>query len=571
MADRFGFGSDLEGAYAPTPVGQTGHLDPQLVAEILASGYDPKALAQIDARRGHQPHPFNTLGAAKGQQRNFLTDVLPKAAFGDPEAKVSVPVTSSGTPMDMNLSPSQFEGEYGAQHPAIDAGLQGGLLATGAPELMSRSLLGPLAQGFKTAAQRAPLATTGATAAAATALPSATGKTPWEVMQENWENRRKDLKGKISDEDIILRGEANKLAMSPAEKAQVDKIKTDLIDLTGRYEQFKAKGLAGVKGQPDAPAAARVAAQIAAANANVDRIQNRGGQIDTLKKQSEGITGPAQERRTGYEKDLAGIDTEIQGAQTPMRQAHPWVAAASLPLAWGAAAKTGNVIGKAFRGGREAQAEKMGDLLKRTEQHVADTSLARGGAAKTQFNTPEGQALTQELKTFEGNPKWAGWNPVAATASGAGVGAAEGLAVPGGFTAADAMLAPGGSPLQESSTSAPLHSWWWKQGIPEMGEAGLAGGLGGLYGSIKAGKGMRFGVPPLPTERVNAYSFAARGAQLPPTLPKPPRVTKPKAAPAPEPSPGGPALTPAAVKAKRAKGGKAANGPAAAANEVPDL
>jgi hypothetical protein len=467
---------------------------------------DPDTVAQILAQhRGEVKGPWETLGKP-----------IMHGLFGNPEAKVQVPVTENGTPMDMNLSPSEFQAEYGVQHPVVDAGLQGGMMATGvgAPQLMSRALFPLIGNAFKAGVKSAPLTTAAITGAAAnTAIPSNSGKTQWEMMQDQWEARRQAYRDKIAAEDNILSTEADKLQMSPAEQASIEKIKTDLIGMTNRYEQFKAKGQAGVKGQEDVPAAKRLAAQITAANANIDRMQNRGGEIESQKKVSEGITGPARERRAAAEQGMSDVDKEIEASQTPIRQAHPLAAAASLPVAWGIGSGGGYLLGKGVKAVQAAKANKMNDLIERTTQHIADTTGGRGVASKFQFKNAEGSALTNELAAMSGKPRSTNLMPFTGAGVGGLWGAAEGGAVPAGFTVGDAMLAPTGSPRQENASEAMLHLPWWKQAAPEIGLNTVLGALGGWKG-VKSGGGP----PLLPQERLNSLALVSRAAQSPKTM-----------------------------------------------------
>ena len=157
-------------------------------------------------------------------------------------------------------------------------------------------------RGVSTAAKAAPFTTAGVGGAAAASIPSSTGKTPWEVMQENWESRRKDLRGQMSAEDAILSAEAQKLKMSPADQSRLEKLKNELLPLRQRFESFKAKG------QADYPDAQTALGKATALEKAISDIENRGGQIDLQRKQSEDITGPATARRKTAEGKLTAIE-----------------------------------------------------------------------------------------------------------------------------------------------------------------------------------------------------------------------------------------------------------------------
>jgi hypothetical protein len=430
------------------------------------------AQKRLKDKKGEVKGPWETLG------KPTLHGLI-----GDPNATINVPVDQHGNPQDMNLPPSAYQGLYGQEHPAIDAGVTGGMLATGAPELMARSLLAPVARGVANAAKAAPMTTalTGGTAlAAGTASP--TGKTPWETMLDDWDRRNNDLKTKMGAEDLTIKG----------------------IE-----DQIMAK--AGSLATPGTP-----------------RYERQQAQMKAMREQSKSVTDPANARKTALQQQMDAINDERMKAQMPIRQAHPWAAGAALPVVWGLAAKSGNVIGKAVRGAREAKAEKMNNAVQRTEQHIADTTTAAGGASKQQFKNTEGQALSKELQSMESTPRSGAWSHVNAGLTGTGVGAAEGAITPGAFTAYDAMMSPGGSPLQEASTNAPLTANWWRQAAPEMGVAGGVSGLAAVLASMKGAKGMPWGAAALPTERVNSLAWASRAAGTPKAITAAPKG-KPKA------------------------------------------
>lgn len=513
-------------------------LDPQMVAELLAR---PKGSQYL-----------NTLGSSKG--KGFLEGHLKPALIGDPNATVNVPMDEGGRPMNMNMVPSQFHGTYGVDHPAIDAGVSGGMLATGAPELMTRSLMGPLASGFKAAAARAPLATTGATAAAATSLPSTTGKTPWETMMEQWEQRRGVLNQQIQDQNSTIERENKKFESSPADQKLLEKLQNDVNPLKQRLEAMKAQGRAG----PGFPSSVRLEGQIKAID---DQIKGYRGGVDpeVIKKQIAPIIDPARAAIEKARGGLGDIDKEIQSAQTPVRQAtYPWSLGA-FPAAWAAAGLTGYGIGKVAKLGQGTKLDELTNIINRSRQHITDTTTkATGAAKKSQFTNTEGAALKQELEAAKGRAYSPALARGLATGTGAAVGGAEGLMVPGGFNAIDAQVAPGGSPLSEASGWNALKSpVWWRSVAPEIGMGALAGAIGGYKGSG--------GMPSLtgPQRELNSLAFSSRNLPVWPTAaPRAPRVTAPKAVEA---------SAPKAVAAPAPKKGGGRKKAATPLDDIPDL
>jgi hypothetical protein len=342
-------------------------------------------------------------------------------------------------------------------------------------------------------------------------------------MNENWEKRRQEYRDKIAAEDAIISGETKKLEMSPEDKSKIESINSTLDKKKAAYNSRVARG------QQEYPAAKKLALEIADLEKQAGSLTNRGGQIDLLKKQSEGITGPAAKRRTAAEKGLAGIDEEIKNSQLPLRERAPLVGMVAPPLAWTVAALTGGKVGKFVRGAQEARADKMNNLVSRAEQHIADTTLKTGKPGAAQFRTPEGRGLGQELQGWEGKGVAPYLAPLAAAGTAGTVGALEGALAPGGMTAIDAVRAPGGSPLQEAASNAPFTKSFWMQTLPEMGVAGGAAALASLASSLSRGKGAGYGPVVAPTERIGGLAAASRAANMPSlTRVRAPKIEAPK-------------------------------------------
>lgn len=417
------------------------------------------AQERLKGKKGEVKGPWETIGKP-----------LKHALIGNPDAKFPVMVDESGYPL-MNYDPHEFAQKYpGMDHPMAEAATMGGMLATGAPEMMARSLLAPVVRGVGNAAKTAPMTTAlagGSALAAGTASP--TGKTPWETMLGDWERRQGDLKTKMGAEDATIKG----------------------IE-----DQIMAK--AGKLATPGTPLYERQQAQIRA-----------------MREQSKSVTDPANARKTALQQQLDAINKERVDSQTPIRQAHPGLGVALPPIAWALAGATGNKIGKFTRGLQETGATKMNDAVTRAEQHIANTTTPKGRPGAGQWTSPEGQASAKELAQFEGKTI----NPYVAPIAGAGaagvVGAAEGALAPGGLVAIDAVRAPQGSPLQEAASNAPFTGSFWHQAAPEMGVAGGTAALTALLSSLSKGKGGGYGPPVAPTERVNALSAGARAANVP--------------------------------------------------------
>lgn len=499
-------------------------LDPDSVALALGGGWQPdpqrttpqQRLMIARAKHGPIAGPGKTLGEPAAH-----------ALFGNPDAKVQFSVDASGRPLH-TYGPQEFSQAFpGQSHPMADAGLLGASLVTGAPELMARTLVAPVANAIKTGVKSAPLTTaTVGGALANTAIPSNSGKTQWEVMNDQWEARRQALNQKIGAEQEIINNANARLNMSPADTARLNKLKDDIVPLQADYERLKLR----FNGDESVPAVGRAKAKFIAAQQAIDKYENRP-ELAALKQQVREVTGPAEERLKGYNKDLTTIGDEIQRSQTPLRQLHPMLTAASFPLFWGAGAVTGNLVGKVARGGQEAKVDKLNDLLARNAAYAGAHTTQAGKTSRNAYQNIEGQLLKGELNNATGRVPY-GWEvPAVATAKGAAWGGAEGL-LPGlGATAIDAQQAPTGSPLSEASGLAALKSpAWWRSVAPEIGVGMLTGAIGaqkGLgFGRQPNGK-MGYGFPQLPQRDVNSAAFVANNVpQWPKPAPKAPAQPK---------------------------------------------
>lgn len=414
-------------------------------------------------------NPFGSTLADVVQWLYKNPESVKHALIGNPDAKIPMRVDENGYPL-MNYNIHEFKEKYpGLDHPIAEAGAMGGMLATGAPELAARSLLAPVVNAGKQAIKAAPLTTAGITGAAATTIPTNSGKTPWDTMMEDWARREGDVKTKMGVENQTIKG-----------------IEDSIL----------AK--AGALATPGTP-----------------RYERQQAQIKALREQSKGTIDPAQARLKEYQAQLDAIGKERVDSQTPIRQAHPAVGLTIPPIAWGAAGLTGAKIGKYARGAQDAKVQKMEDVLGRTEQHIAKTTTATGKANKNQFNNPEGQGLADELNALKGTKVRPAGDPAVAALLGTGVGGAEGMLAPLALTGMDAMIAPTGSPLQGAAARAPGTGAFWEQSVPEIGVAAGAGGLSALAAALSRGKGKGYGPAVAPTERLNSMATSARAAQVP--------------------------------------------------------
>lgn len=340
----------------------------------------------------------------------------------------------------------------------------------------------------KRAITASPMTTAAATGTTAATLPSATGVTPWETMQNQWGQRRSALDAQIAEQQAAL-------------------------------EEARQAHLARAPREPQRPQA----------TANKQRGQNAlelyeraMSQYPGLVKQHQDALGPVlapfEERLTGLRGQIAGIDEEIKNSQTPIREKNPMLGVLAPPLAWTAAALTGGKLGKFARGLQESRATALTGAAERGAEQIA-----RGRSA---FTGPQGRASAAELQAAEGKGVAPLFTPAAAGTTGAVVGAAEGALAPLGLSAIDAISAPGGSPLGMAAAEAPYTVPFWMQAFPEMAVAGGASGLAATLAALRRPGGGRFakpqfGPPSAPTDQIRGMAAAARSAPAPKPKPKP--------------------------------------------------
>lgn len=332
-----------------------------------------------------------------------------------------------------------------------------------------------------------PVATGAATAAGAAALPSATGSTPWETMQGQWNQRRQSIQEQIAAEQAAI-AEAERLSRERA---------------------------------PQPPARPSATANKRRGQNALDlfntAMQQYPAQLEQHRAALEAELTPRRSTITGLQGQLTGIDEEIKGSQTPIREKHPTLGVLAPPIAWTLAALTGGKLGKFARGLQENRAASLAGAAER-----GAGELARGRSA---FTGPQGRATAAELQAAEGKGVAPVLAPAAAGTAGTAIGAAEGALAPLGLTAIDAIAAPGGSPLGMAAANAPYTEEFWRQAAPEMAVAGGSSGLAALLAALKkpgtglAGIGSKFGPPSVPTDQIRGMAAAAR--QTPASKPKP--------------------------------------------------